>query len=489
MEDINTVNNIKDSFIAFITYFKGIVLIKERHTINYLDIFVLLSLIIFVVIFFSNREKLKRLFTNRPTMSLIFNRMFIIFPIFAVLFFLVGLLWYKNLYVYLYWCSLFSISLITISLILSKKSRERISTLYKVYLEIDSSPDGTETDKKVSIIRLFLVTFLQSIIFILTIVVLFLIWTIPYNLLQNILMNFKLDYTLFYTKLIRIAINTLVTILIIRIFSYAAKSILKITESFSERTSTVYEERRKRVKTVVNITENILKTLVVAIYIIGILQEIGINLTALFAGAGILGIAIGFGTQSLVKDFLSGLFILMENQYKIGDVINVSGVSGTVEKITLRTTVLRNLEGMVHTIPNGNIMLVSNMTHELSKAVIDINIDYNEDIDKVIRVLDGVLTEFNNEPYWGSLLKEKPVILGVNELGTSSVVMRIVITTNPGKQWEAKRELNKRIKIKFFDVDIDIPYQYINVVEYKKNRKRESAKEEAPNSSQDNFDY
>jgi len=471
MKGNDIIQTTKESFFTFLIHFNEVILLEEKHTINSSDIIFILSLLVFILIFFLNRKKLKQLFTGNFILSFIFKNMFIIFPIFAAFFFIIGLFWYKNLYIYLYWASLLSISLITIALILSKKSKDSISSLYKAYLEIDSFLELTEENKKISITKLMLITFLQSIIFILTIITLFLIWTIPYNILENVLLYLKFDYIKFYTKLIRILIYTSILVLIIKTFSYAGKSILKITKNFSESHSTTYQEKKKRVKTIVNIIENLLRTLIIAIYIIVVLQEIGINLTALFAGAGILGIAIGFGTQSLVKDFLSGIFILMENQYKIGDVISIANVSGTVEKITLRITVLRSLDGMVHTVPNGNILLVSNMTHELSRAIIDVSIDYNENIDKVIKVLDEVLTTFANESYWGSLLKEKPEILGVNELGSSSVIIRVLITTNPGKQWEIKRELNKRIKTKFFEVDIDIPYQYINIVEYKKGKK------------------
>ena len=471
MEENDILKTTKENFLTLINYFKNVILSEEKHAINHSDIIVLLSLLIFIAVFFFNREKLKRLFIGKTILPFIFGNMFIIFPVFAILLFIIGLFWYNDLYTYLYWTSLLSISLITISLILSKKSKDKISSLYKTYLEIDVSSLPTENDKKVSITKLILITFLQSIIFILAILTLFLIWTIPYNILENVFLYLKFDYIKFYTKLIMVLVYTIIMILIIKVFSYAAKSILKITEGFSESPSITYQEKKKRVKTVVNITENVLKTMVIIIYIIGTLQKIGINLTALFAGAGILGIAIGFGTQSLVKDFLSGIFILMENQYKIGDVISIAGVTGSIEKITLRITVLRSLDGAVHTVPNGNIMFVSNMTHELSRAVIDISIDYNENIDKVIKVLDEVLTNFANEPYWSSLLREKPEIMGVNELGSNSVIIRVLITTNPGKQWETKRELNKRIKTRFFEVDIDIPYQYINIVNYKKREK------------------
>jgi moderate conductance mechanosensitive channel len=233
-----------------------------------------------------------------------------------------------------------------------------------------------------------------------------------------------------------------------------------ITREIDEEDPVVRRLREQRAHTLGGLLGNFALIVVVGITILTVLSlfmEIG----PLLASVGVLGLAISFGAQSLVKDVITGTFMLLEGQFGIGDVVRVSDVSGMVEKITLRTTILRDLHGAVHIIPNGEITRVSNMTKTFSQAVLDVGVAYREDVDRVIAVLRDVGGDFHNDAEWRALLVEEPQVLGVNEFGDSAVIIRMVAKTLPLKQWEVARELRRRIK-KRFDADgIEIPFPHV----------------------------
>jgi small-conductance mechanosensitive channel len=191
-----------------------------------------------------------------------------------------------------------------------------------------------------------------------------------------------------------------------------------------------------------------------------ILGELGIQLGPLLATAGIGALAIGFGAQSLVKDVINGFFIILENQYRIGDVIDVAGVSGLVESLTLRRTVLRDLEGRVHIVPNGEIKIVSNLSKEWARSVLDIGISYREDLDRIIALLSQIGKEMESDETFKEALLEPVQIMGVERFGESQLVVRMAVKTAPLKQWEVSRELRKRIKNRFDEEGIHIPYPH-----------------------------
>jgi small conductance mechanosensitive channel len=194
-----------------------------------------------------------------------------------------------------------------------------------------------------------------------------------------------------------------------------------------------------------------------------ILKELGIEIGPILAGVGIAGLAIGFGAQTLVKDFLSGIFVLVENQYNVGDVIKAAGVSGLVEKITLRATTLRDLEGRVHIIPNGSIEVVTNMTKEWSRFLIDVGVAYKEDVDYVMEVLAEVGEGMEKDAEYGRLILEPLAILGVDSFGDSSVNIRVMFTTQPLQQWKVGREFRRRIKNTFDEKGIEIPFPHTTI--------------------------
>jgi len=242
------------------------------------------------------------------------------------------------------------------------------------------------------------------------------------------------------------------------ILSQMSRWIVKWLERLvPEKDSLQATEAKKRAQTLGNILRHALLIVIFFIAILMILGELGIQLGPLLATAGIGALAIGFGAQGLVKDVISGFFIILENQYRIGDAIEVAGVSGLVESVSLRKTVLRDLEGRVHTVPNGEIKVVSNLSKEWSRAVVDIGISYRDDVDHIIDLLGQIGRELAEEEPYQSAILESPQILGVERFGESQLVIRMIVKTMPLKQWEVGRELRRRIKNRFDEKGIQIP--------------------------------
>jgi len=256
------------------------------------------------------------------------------------------------------------------------------------------------------------------------------------------------------------------------ILSQMSKWIVKWLEKFiPEKDPLQAIEAKKRAHTLGNILRHALLIVIFFIALLMILGELGIQLGPLLATAGIGALAIGFGAQSLVKDVISGFFIILENQYRIGDAIEVAGVSGLVESVSLRRTVLRDLEGKVHTMPNGEIKIVSNLSKEWARSVLDVGISYREDVDQVLKLLEEIGRELGVEEPWKSAILEPLKILGVERFGESQLVIRVVVKTVPLKQWEVGRELRKRIKNRFDEKGIQIPFSHCVLIWEDKEKK------------------
>jgi len=223
-------------------------------------------------------------------------------------------------------------------------------------------------------------------------------------------------------------------------------------------------EREKRTETLVHIFETTGKVFIIIIAIFMVMKELGMDITPLLTGAGIAGLALGFGAQSLVKDFLSGFFILIENQFRVGDVIKIGEFSGVVERISLRTVVLRDLGGNVHVIPNGEVKAVTNMSYEWSRAVVDIGVSYREDVDRVMNVLNEVGKTMIDDELFKKIIWEKPFVTGINDLSDGQVKLQMLVKTAPLMQWEVGRELRKRIKSAFDREGIEIPFPHQVVI-------------------------
>jgi moderate conductance mechanosensitive channel len=219
-------------------------------------------------------------------------------------------------------------------------------------------------------------------------------------------------------------------------------------------------EKTKRVKTLSAIISTTVIMSVYAAAAIMVVAECGIAIGPLLAGAGIAGLAIGFGAQSLVKDVISGFFIILEDQIRVGDVVNVAGVGGIVEAINLRTIRLRDIEGRVHIVPNGLIEVATNLTREWSRAVVEISVAYKEDVDRVIAVLREIGDELCSDPDFKELILEPMTVQGLNSLGDSSVNIGVFFKTRPIRQWDVAREFRKRVKKTFDERGISIPFPH-----------------------------
>lgn len=223
------------------------------------------------------------------------------------------------------------------------------------------------------------------------------------------------------------------------------------------------QDRENRAQTLVGVFHSALSLLVLGGGTLMILDEVGIPIVPLMGGAAVLGLAVAFGAQNLIKDYFSGFMVLLEDQYGINDVVKIGAISGMVEHISLRTTVLRDLEGVVHFVPHGTITTVSNLTHGWSRALFDIPIDYAEDIDRVMQVLLDLGRELRQDPTFAPLILDDPEMLGVDALADSSVIIKFFIKTRPLQQWTVKREMLRRIKNRFHQLGIEIPYPHQTV--------------------------
>jgi small-conductance mechanosensitive channel len=220
------------------------------------------------------------------------------------------------------------------------------------------------------------------------------------------------------------------------------------------------EEQEKRVDTLAHVLVLSVQVVIGILALFVILGEAGFELAPLLAGAGIAGIAIGFGAQSLVRDFLAGIFILLENQYGKGDVVRVADIAGKVEGLNLRRTVLRDLDGIVHTIPNGEIRTASNLTRSWSRVNLDVTVGYGEDLDRVTSVLDAVGEELAADPEWAPLIIEPPKVLRVNAFQDSGIEIKVLGTVAPMEQWNVAGQLRRRIKAAFDREGIEIPFPH-----------------------------
>ncbi len=233
-----------------------------------------------------------------------------------------------------------------------------------------------------------------------------------------------------------------------------ARRIIAAVDDGDDSTMTAAERRGHTVAQIVRSAGRLLILLIVGLLTAGQFIAIG----PLVAAGGILGLTFSFGAQSLVKDLIAGFFVLFENQFGIGDVIEAAGKSGTVERMTLRITVLRDLRGVLHTIPNGQITTLSNLTRSWSRAVIEVGVGYGTDLDRALSVFRDELAKFQSEQAWKTRLEGTSEVLGVEELGDHGVVIRTVLRTMPGAQWEVAREFRRRIKNRLDEENIEIPF-------------------------------
>ena len=220
----------------------------------------------------------------------------------------------------------------------------------------------------------------------------------------------------------------------------------------------------KRTKTLVGVFMGSARVVLGIIIIFMILSELDVPIGPALAGLGVIGVAVGFGAQWLIRDLIAGTFIIMENLYRVGDVVRVADVAGGVEEVTLRKTVLRDLDGIVHNIPNGEIRVASNFTRHWSRAHLNISVAYKEDLDQVMAIIRRTWEELADDPDWGPFLISKtPWLLRVDAFGDSGIVIKVVGETQPIKQWDVMGELRRRIKRVFDEEGIEIPWPHTKV--------------------------
>lgn len=219
----------------------------------------------------------------------------------------------------------------------------------------------------------------------------------------------------------------------------------------------------KRRDTLVSVFKGVGRIIIVIIVILLVLSEFEVNIGPILAGFGIAGIAVGFGAQYMIRDFIAGVFILSENQYRIGDVARVADVTGIVEEITLRKTVLRDLDGIVHHVPNGDIRVASNFTRHFSRVNLNVSVSYGTDLDHAISVIDRVGQELIEDKDWKNRLITPPKVLRVDKWGDSAIEIKVTCDVKPAEQWATMGELRLRLKKAFDAEDIEIPWPHTKV--------------------------
>jgi len=220
---------------------------------------------------------------------------------------------------------------------------------------------------------------------------------------------------------------------------------------------------KKRTDTLTSVLMGLSKILIAIIVVFMILAEVDVPIGPALAGLGVAGIAIGFGAQYLVKDLIAGFFVILENQYRVGDVARIADIAGLVEEINLRKTVLRDLDGIVHHVPNGEIRIASNYTRHFSRVNLNVSVAYGTNLDHAINVLNRVGQELATDENWSHLIRSAPQVLRVDNLGDSGIDIKVLGDVKPLQQWAVTGELRKRIKKAFDDEGIEIPWPHTKV--------------------------
>ncbi|MBM3944961.1 MAG: mechanosensitive ion channel family protein, partial [SAR202 cluster bacterium] len=237
------------------------------------------------------------------------------------------------------------------------------------------------------------------------------------------------------------------------------------------------EEVGQRLDTLVSASRRISGLLILIAVTLIVLAEVGVSIAPMLAGIGIAGIAIGFASQNLVRDVLNGMIILVEDWYSKGDVVRIAGIAGLVEDITLRRTILRDLDGIVHSIPNGEVTVASNFTKDWSRVNLNVSVAYGEDLDRVMSIINQVGRQLADDPHFGTLVLEAPYALRVDSFGDSGIEIKILGNTRPLKQWEVTGELRRRIKRRFDEEQIEIPWPHTKLYFGNELEQREADKE------------
>ncbi len=264
--------------------------------------------------------------------------------------------------------------------------------------------------------------------------------------------------------LIRVVVILVIALILSRILGRIIRSVrTRIVAMMTLHAADHSDAIEKRASTIGALLRKVVSVLIWTMATIMAVKELGFDIGPLLAGAGVAGLAIGFGAQNLVRDVVSGLFILLENQIRVSDVAVINGTGGLVEQVNLRTIVLRGLDGVVHIFPNGTITTLSNMTMDYSYYVFDMGVAYKEDTDRVVATMQEVSEELRREPEFAAMILEPLEVLGVDKFADSAVIIKARIKTRPIRQWTVGRELNRRFKKKFDEIGIEIPFPHMSL--------------------------
>lgn len=257
-----------------------------------------------------------------------------------------------------------------------------------------------------------------------------------------------------------IAIRWVVFRLIDRLVSRAERGVPRLGnhDRTDDTPVTAHSRRVQRAQGLGSLMKSVATSLIFGIVVVMMLDQIGLNVAPILASAGVLGLAIGFGAQSLVKDFLAGISMMIEDQYGVGDVVNLGEATGTVEAVGLRITRLRDVDGTVWYVRNGEIMRVGNQSQNWARSVLDVSVGYGENLSRVRSVLKDVAHELWEEPAFKSIIIEEPEVWGVQSLSPEAVVVRVTLKTAPMQQWAVAREMRERIKARFDEEGIFMPH-------------------------------
>ena len=279
-------------------------------------------------------------------------------------------------------------------------------------------------------------------------------WTELLNNIQNWIV----------TELPGLIIVTIILFVTFKIVNFSLRKLKKTLVNRATKDSEVDTiEATKRINTLTHIIHGLIRIILWSIFIMIILQKLGVNIAPILASAGIIGLAVGFGAQELVRDFISGFFIILENQIRTGDVAILNGTGGLVEKINLRTTTLRDFAGVIHVFQNGKINNISNMTKDWSAIVFDIGVAYKENPQMVMDLMKQTGLELQNDPEFKDKIIEPIEIFGLDQFADSAIVIKARIKTKPIQQWNVGREYRKRLKYAFDQHNIEIPFPHVTV--------------------------
>ncbi|MCF8109456.1 MAG: mechanosensitive ion channel family protein [Desulfohalobiaceae bacterium] len=275
------------------------------------------------------------------------------------------------------------------------------------------------------------------------------------------MLDFQSLFQMISTWFVTSGVDILITIFLMLVALKIAKGVGKKFAALLQKNKD--DEFKKRADTLTSIVQLVLTILVLVVGCIIILGELGLEIGPILATAGIFGLAIGFGAQNLVQDVISGFFLLLEDQVRVGDVVQVAGKGGLVEKVTLRMIILRDLSGNVHFVRNGKVDVVTNMTKDYGRYVFEIGVAYRENVDEVIEVIKAVDEDLRKDPDFTEDILEPIEILGLDRFDDSAVVIKARYKTKAVKQWGVGRAFNKRLKEAFDANGIEIPYPHLTL--------------------------